>query len=88
MGTGPKFAFAEAGNTGQNLLDLGQPVFVLASVLPSEQDALKLCSRAGTAGKIHFRELSEIEFFAFVRLRCIAAQLVRNKATDKRRPRT
>jgi hypothetical protein len=59
MGVNPKIAFDEAGNTGQNLLDPGQPVFVLASVHLSKQDALKLCSRAGTAGEVHFKKLKK-----------------------------
>lgn len=41
-GTDPLVAFDEAGNSGGNLLDADQPVFVLASVSLSEKEASSL----------------------------------------------
>lgn len=46
----PLVAFDESGNTGQNLLDRAQPVFALASVCLSEEDARKLAQLATMPG--------------------------------------
>lgn len=46
----PLVAFDESGNTGQNLLDPAQPVFALASVLLSDEDARSLLALATPPG--------------------------------------
>lgn len=51
----PTIAFDEAGNTGQNLLDPEQPVFVLASVHLSDEEARQLVATAG-------RQAAELKF--------------------------
>lgn len=54
----PIIAFDEAGNTGQNLLDATQPVFVLASVHLSDKEAGRLVDRvASQAAELKFSTL-------------------------------
>src|SRR3954466_13162037 len=49
-GPRPLVAFDESGNTGQNLTDASQPVFVLASLCLSDADARSLTSIATVPG--------------------------------------
>src|SRR6267142_2013884 len=53
----PKVAFDEAGNTGQNLLDPSQPIFVLSSVSLSDSDAAAIRDLVGRSGELHFKKL-------------------------------
>ncbi len=53
----PIIAFDEAGNTGQNLLDPEQPIFVLASVKLSDSDADVLRDASGSRQELHFQRL-------------------------------
>lgn len=53
-------AFDEAGNSGENLLDPEQPVFVLAAVCLEESEADSICSTAlgcGQATELKFAAL-------------------------------
>jgi len=52
-----RVAFDEAGNTGQNLLDPDQEIFVLSSVCLSDSDASSILGLAGRQGELHFRNL-------------------------------
>lgn len=56
-------AFDESGNTGQNLLDRSQPVFVLASVHLSHKEAKTLHGivSSGQEKEIHFTNLKRSE---------------------------
>lgn len=54
----PIIAFDEAGNTGQNLLDPAQPVFTLASVLLSPEEARAVLAPSNARGdEAHFARL-------------------------------
>ena len=53
----PTIAFDEAGNTGQNLLDPAQPIFVLSSVCLEISEAQALCDLVGSPGEVHFKHL-------------------------------
>ena len=50
----PTIAFDEAGNTGQNLLDPAQPIFVLSSVCLEISEAQALCDLVGGPGRSAF----------------------------------
>ncbi|MGQ2981850.1 DUF3800 domain-containing protein [Flavobacterium sp.] len=55
-----KIYFDEAGNSGQNLLDPSQPIFVLASVNFSDDEARKLLAPIETAShEMHFVRLKK-----------------------------
>jgi len=51
----PIVAFDETGNTGDNLLDPDQPVFVLASVQLPDEDTVRVLG--DPAGEIKFAKL-------------------------------
>jgi hypothetical protein len=54
----PVVCVDESGNSGQNLLDPNQPVFVLAAVHLEESDARRLADElAGDAGEAHYTRL-------------------------------
>ncbi len=55
-----KIYFDEAGNSGQNLLDSGQPIFVLASVNFTEDEAKKILAPIESASEeLHFIRLKK-----------------------------
>lgn len=56
----PKVCFDEAGNTGQNLLDVSQQVFTLASISMSNDealDALQVLTDGSRRAEVHFQAL-------------------------------
>src|SRR5580692_4800308 len=56
----PQVAFDESGNTGQNLLDPSQSVFVLASIYLSEDQAVEICHRGDLSrSEVHFKKLKK-----------------------------
>jgi hypothetical protein len=61
--TNPVVAFDESGNTGSNLLDESQPVFVLASVYFSKEECEEIRSIVSPGGKMemHFIDLKRRE---------------------------
>lgn len=55
-----KIYFDEAGNSGQNLLDSDQPIFVMASVNFTEDEAKKILAPIETASnEFHFIKLKK-----------------------------
>ena len=57
----PIIAFDESGNTGQDLLSIAQPIFVLASVNFDEDEAKSLCDslKGNQAEEVHFTKLKK-----------------------------
>jgi hypothetical protein len=53
----PKIAFDEAGNTGQNLLDPSQPVFILASLYLTDSETSVICNLVDNSDELHFKKL-------------------------------
>ena len=50
-------AFDESGNTGANLFDADQPLFVQASVCVPPEDANALVQSQATTGELHFSRM-------------------------------